>query len=61
MDVEHTYKMNEKGHKYYPSTGIDYLSQNKEKRYLNENNKTEKEFFKECYYPDKKTIICLTW
>ena len=61
VDVEHAYKMNEKGHKYCPSTGTDYLSPNKEKRYLNENNKDENEFFKECYYPDKKTIICLTW
>lgn len=54
--------MNEKGHKYCSSTGTDDLSLNKEKkRYLNENNKDENEFFKESYYPDKKTIICLTW
>ena len=61
MDVEHAYKMNKKGHKDCPSIGTDYLSPNKEKRYLNENNKDENEFFKEWYYPDKKTIICLTW
>ena len=53
-------KLNEIGHKYCPSTEIDYLSLNKEKRYLNKNNKDENEFFKVCQYPDKKTIICLT-
>ena len=61
VNVEHLYKMNENGHKYCPETGTDYLPKYKEKRFLDEENKDDHEFFKECYYLDKKTIICLTW